>query len=948
MTGIRRLLLALTAILSGGVHAAAAEPGGAPQLRIEIGAHSAPINAVAADAAGTMLATVSFDKTLRLWSAASGTLLRILRPPIGDGDEGAMYSVALTPDGRTAAAAGWTGSWDGEWSVYLFNTENGQMTGRVTGLPQRCVNVAISPDGERLAVAMKGGAGIRIYGLAERRMIAEDADYGDDAVWMDFAADGRLAVTSLDGEIRLYAPDGRRLHRKPGREGKSPYGVKFTPDGKSLAIGYLDRPRVEVLSGITLDHAFTPNLRGADNGFLQQVAWSSDGRFLFAGGTYERNGKTPIRRWDKAGKGRPKDLPVATKLIMHMTALPDGRMAYVAADPAMGILDAHGRQTFENRTPTGDFRGMVDAFRVSRDGGTVQFGFAPWGDRPARFSLARRELTLDPETEDSGLLPPLLELPGLTVEGWENGIREWSSRQQPKINGVPVALKPHETAMSAALARDGRSVVLGTSWRLLRLDPAGRRIWEVVPPGETLALNVVAGNRLVVAALGDGTIRWYRMEDGREVLALFALSHGRQWVVWKPDGDYMASADGDTMIGWHVNRGKDAVGAFHAVARLRKLRYRPDIVQGALSSQTADRSAVPATPVLPPHITVLSHNREAEVSDPDVTLRFRLEASNNATVRRIYVRANGRPLADIEDQMAVSPRGSETSVEIELPRSDTLIEIVAETTDGITSEPARIQFRWKGDRERAGRNLFILSVGISDYRHAALRLGLAAKDASDFQAVVRRRAGDRYDKVEMRQLRDGEADLEGLRTALAWIETAPGPNDVAMVFLAGHGVDDAAGRYYFVPQDADPHAMTATGLPYEDLRGALSRIRGRVFFFVDTCKSGAVWGRAGNEPSTDVSRVVNDLKSPEHGVVVFASSTGKQFSLEKADWQNGAFTKALVEGLDGKADLFGQGVVTVSSLDAYISNRVTRLTGGRQTPATGKPLDADFTLVSLR
>jgi hypothetical protein len=48
--------------------------------------------------------------------------------------------------------------------------------------------------------------------------------------------------------------------------------------------------------------------------------------------------------------------------------------------------------------------------------------------------------------------------------------------------------------------------------------------------------------------------------------------------------------------------------------------------------------------------------------------------------------------------------------------------------------------------------------------------------------------------------------------------------------------------------------------------------------------------------------VANDLSSAENGVVVFASSTGMQLSLERADWGNGAFTKALLEGLEGEAD----------------------------------------------
>ena len=96
-----RALILLLGLLAGFAAeiAAAADFPTAPRLRIEIGAHSAPINAVATDAAGELLATVSFDKTLRLWSAATGAPIRTLRPPIGDGDEGAMYSVALTPDG---------------------------------------------------------------------------------------------------------------------------------------------------------------------------------------------------------------------------------------------------------------------------------------------------------------------------------------------------------------------------------------------------------------------------------------------------------------------------------------------------------------------------------------------------------------------------------------------------------------------------------------------------------------------------------------------------------------------------------------------------------------------------------------------------------------------------------------------------------------------------------
>ncbi|MEN2994245.1 MAG: hypothetical protein ABDH19_02715, partial [Thermodesulfovibrio sp.] len=54
-------------------------------------------------------------------------------------------------------------------------------------------------------------------------------------------------------------------------------------------------------------------------------------------------------------------------------------------------------------------------------------------------------------------------------------------------------------------------------------------------------------------------------------------------------------------------------------------------------------------------------------------------------------------------------------------------------------------------------------------------------------------------------------------------------------------------------------------------------------------------------------------------------------------WGNGAFTKAVVEGIGGRADLLGKGKITVNMLDAYIAERVKELTKGKQTPVTTKP-----------
>ena len=68
------------------------------------------------------------------------------------------------------------------------------------------------------------------------------------------------------------------------------------------------------------------------------------------------------------------------------------------------------------------------------------------------------------------------------------------------------------------------------------------------------------------------------------------------------------------------------------------------------------------------------------------------------------------------------------------------------------------------------------------------------------------------------------------------------------------------------------------------------------------------------------------------------TSVGTAWSaLHRAVRGNGAFTKALLEGLEGEADYTKDGAITVNELELYIAERVKVLTGGEQTPTMSKP-----------
>src|SRR5438309_10996631 len=126
--GLQSILLAALVFVALGLLAAGParseqQPSAQPVLRLETGMHTAPIRAAAVDAGGRLLATASFDKTVRLWSLATGEQLRVLRPAIGSGAEGELFAVAVSPDGRFVVTGGWTGfEWEKANSLYVFET----------------------------------------------------------------------------------------------------------------------------------------------------------------------------------------------------------------------------------------------------------------------------------------------------------------------------------------------------------------------------------------------------------------------------------------------------------------------------------------------------------------------------------------------------------------------------------------------------------------------------------------------------------------------------------------------------------------------------------------------------------------------------------------------------------------------------------------------------------
>jgi WD40 repeat protein len=139
-------------------------PPAEPILRLNTTAHTAPIRGIATDRENHYVVTASDDKTVRVWSLTDTRLPVVLRVPIGDGNMGKLYAVAMTPDGGKVAFGGFTGV-DGssDFSIYLFDRASGALQRRISGLPTVINHLVYSSDGRLLVAALGGSNGIRVY-----------------------------------------------------------------------------------------------------------------------------------------------------------------------------------------------------------------------------------------------------------------------------------------------------------------------------------------------------------------------------------------------------------------------------------------------------------------------------------------------------------------------------------------------------------------------------------------------------------------------------------------------------------------------------------------------------------------------------------------------------------------------------------------------------------------
>jgi len=505
--------------------------------------------------------------------------------------------------------------------------------------------------------------------------------------------------------------------------------------------------------------------------------------------------------------------------------------------------------------------------------------------------------------------------------------------------------------------------------------------------------------KMAVAAEKSGNILHLIDLENKKVLAAVVRSQG------DPSKCSVVFEDGYYLSGDGLAQGIALSDGFNAmsVAQLEVKYNRPDIVLERLGApkETVDeakrlrqrlarrsdfKNLEGASLIDVPVVTLPT---DTPSSTGEKNLKISYSATNSSgNLKELLVYNNGAlvsksPLLGKNGESGLDAEGT---VDLHLASGNNKIQLCAVNDDGVPSNFAEKVITCTA--QPAARETYIVTCGVSDYKDSSFNLKYAAKDAGDAAEALKKSAESRGFTPKVLTLKNGEVDSETVAKIRNFLASATADDEV-FLFFAGHGLLDKDLNYHYARSDTDFSATENIGIQFDELESLVDCIKPlkRTVLF-DTCHSGEVeeeskadvramvagqavdQSEASNVQSTKIatrgmkvnaiapkvshSELINLEKLfPDSrrakGANILTSSSGSEFSMESAEWNNGLFTYSLLKALQDQAtDENKDGLISFSEASENVKKKVTQLSGGKQRPITrGVNREQDPILVSF-